>query len=108
MGYDFLPNYSTPWNEKNPRRKDTPFNLFLESKREPKEIQEEILKKKLALSHPFKRQLDGHIQFPNAHGPFPRYHKDIAKYGTWRIREIERERLRQGVYKDMDWTELRR
>ena len=26
----------------------------------------------------------------------------------WRRREIERERLRGGYFKDMDWTELRR
>ena len=86
----------------------TPFNFFLDTKREPKEIQEEVLKKKLKLTHPFKGQLDGHIQFPNAHGPHPRYYKDLAKTESWRIREMERERLRQGVYRDMDWTALRR
>ena len=26
----------------------------------------------------------------------------------WRRREIERERLRGGYFKDMDWAELRR
>jgi len=105
--YDFPPPYTKPWNEKNPRHIKA-FNLFLDTKREPKEVQEEVLKKKLALTHPFKGQLDGHIEFPNAHSPFPRYHKDIAIHGTWRLREIERERLRHGIYKDMDWTDLRR
>ena len=91
---------------KLPFCRDTPFNLFLESKREPKEIQEEVLKKKLALSHPFEGQLDGHLMYPNAHRPTPRYHVDEKVYGSWRLREIERERLRQGIYQDMDWTAL--
>ena len=86
----------------------TPFNLFLDTKREPKEIQEEVLKKKLALTHPFKGQLDGHLEFPNAHSPQPRRPSDAKIHGSWRLREIERERLRQGYYKDMDWTALRR
>ena len=86
----------------------TPFNLFLDTKREPKEIQEEVLKKKLALTHPFKGQLDGHLEFPNAHSPQPRKPSDAKIHGSWRLREIERERLRQGYYKDMDWTALRR
>ena len=85
-----------------------PFNLFLDTKREPKEIQEEVLKKKLALTHPFKGQLDGHLEFPNAHSPQPRKPSDAKIHGSWRLREIERERLRQGYYKDMDWTALRR
>jgi len=105
--YDFPPYYTKPWVEKNPRH-ITPFNLFLDTKREPKEIQEEVLKKKLALTHPFKGQLDGHLEFPNAHSPQPRRPSDAKIHGSWRLREIERERLRQGYYKDMDWTALRR
>lgn len=83
------------------------FNLFLDTKREPKEIQEEVLKKKLDKVHPFKGQLDD-LQFPNAHGPQPRRYPDKEIHGSWRLREMERERLRQGIYKDMDWTDLRR
>ena len=65
-----------------------PFNLFLDTKREPKEVQEEVLKKKLNLTHPFKGQLDSHLEFPNAHYPRARYYRDMKKYGTWRLREI--------------------
>jgi len=105
--YDFPTPYTKPWVEKNPRH-PTPFNLFLDTNRESKEIQEEVLKKKLELTHPFKGQLDGHLEFPNAHGPQPRNPRDAKIHGSWRLREIERERLRQGYYKDMDWTALRR
>jgi hypothetical protein len=86
---------------------EKPFNLFLDTKRDPKEIQEEVLKKKLKRVHPFKGQLDGELKFPNAHGPQRFNYRDEHVHGTWRLREIERERLRQGVYKDMDWTALR-
>merc|ERR1711983_455472 len=79
--YDFPPPYTTPWNEKMPRI-FTPFNFFLDTKREPKEIQEEVLRKKLKLTHPFKGQLDKDIKFPNAHEPFFYYHKDKAKHGS--------------------------
>jgi hypothetical protein len=34
-------------------------------------------------------------------------HRLQEVHGSWRLREIERERLRQGVFKDMDWTRLR-
>lgn len=85
-----------------------PFNLFLDKKREPKEIQEEVLKKKLKATHPFYGALDGHIEFPNAHKPYPRQGKVTdPQLSSWRVREIERERLRLGLYKDMDWTDLR-
>ena len=80
----------------------------MDTKQEPKEIQEEVLKKKLKLTHPLEGQLDKDIVFPNAHEPCFYYHKNKEKHGSWRMRQIERERLRQGVYKDMDWTELRR
>ena len=105
--YDFPPYYTKRWVEKQPRH-EKPFNLFLDTKRERKEIQEEVLKKKLSRIHPFKGQLDGHLDFPNAHGPNIGYWKHREEFGTWRLREMERERLRQGIYKDMDWTELRR
>ena len=67
-----------------------------------------MLKKKLKLTHPFRGQLDKHIKYPNAHGPQIVSRKDQKEIGTWVIREMERERLRQGVYKDMDWTALKR
>jgi hypothetical protein len=35
----------------------TPFNTFLEKMRDPKDIQEEVLKKKLKTIHPFKGDL---------------------------------------------------
>ena len=35
----------------------TPFNTFLDKMRDPKDIQEEVLKKKLKTIHPFKGDL---------------------------------------------------
>ena len=105
--YDFPPYYTKPWAEKQPRH-EKPFNLFLDTKRERKEIQEEVLKKKLSRIHPLKGQLDGHIDYPGVHGPSMGNYRDKEKFGTWRLREMEREKMRQGIYKDMDWTHLRR
>lgn len=82
--------------------------MFLDTKREPKEIQEEVLKKKLKLTHPLQGQLDKDLEFPNAHRPRPKLWLDLLKIPSWRLREIERERLRQGIYADMDWTSLRK
>lgn len=105
--YNFLPPYFTPWYSMTPRL-PVPFNLFLDKLREPKSVQEEVLKKKLKLTHPFKGQLDSDVKYRNAHSPHIWKWQDQDKFGTWRIREIERERLRQGVYKDMDHTDLRK
>jgi hypothetical protein len=35
-------------------------------------------------------------------------HEIDTNLPQWRRREIERERLRQGYYKDLDWAPLRR
>ncbi len=78
-----------------------PFNLFLDKMRDPKEIQEELVRKKLATHHPFEGDMNKDIKYPNAHVISP----DLPQ---WRRREIERERLRQGVFKDLDWKKLRR
>ena len=78
-----------------------PFNLFLDQFRDPKEIQEEVIKKKMKIHHPFKGNLEKDIKYINAH-------EIDGKLPQWRRREIERERLRQGYYKDLDWSDLRR
>ena len=70
----------------------------MDTKREPKEIQEEVLKKKLKLTHPFKGQLDKDIKFPNAHEPFFYYHKDKAKHGSWRIQKFSNSTLQRACF----------
>lgn len=106
--YNFIPHYIRPWLTEVPEDRSVPFNVFLDKMRDPKDIQEEVLKKKLKTVHPFKGDLERHLKFRNAHGPqFHRY-QDQEVHGSWRLREIERERLRQGIFKDMDWTHLRR
>ena len=78
-----------------------PFNIHLDTNRDPKEIQNEVVKKKLAIHHPFKGDLQKDIKYINAIN----IDDDLPQ---WRRREIERERLRQGYYKDLDWKELRK
>jgi len=115
--YHFLPRYVRPWNHlfKDHFANQQGFNNFLDKYRDPKEIQEEILKKRLKSIDPFKGDLDRDIKYPNAHPPHPdprsrsRPTYERLELGpTWRLREMERERLRTGLYKDMDWFEPRR
>ncbi|XP_040568021.1 large ribosomal subunit protein mL38 [Lepeophtheirus salmonis] len=106
--YEFLPSYVRPWSSMFPRKKVDGFNLFLDRHRDPKEIQEEVLRKKLIETHPFEGDLRKN-KFPLAHAFDPIGSHPYEGYWpepTWRRREIERERLRQGIYKDMDWKEL--
>ena len=60
------------------------------------------MRKKLADNHPFKGDLT------RATKKFPNAHIIDWRLPQWRRREIERERLRQGIYKDLDWGHLRR
>ena len=115
--YNFMPAYVRPWNDlfKDHFAAQQGFNNFLDKYRDPKEIQEEILKKRLKTLDPFKGDLDREIKYPNAHYPHPdqreakgKNHERLKMGPTWRLREIERERLRTGLYKDMDWFEPRR
>ena len=115
--YHFLPRYSRPWNDmyKDHFANKQGFNNFLDRYRDPKEIQEEILKKRLKTLDPIEGDLDRRIKYPNAHFPHPdskeakaSFHERAALPPTWRLREIERERLRRGLYKDLDWFEPRR
>ncbi len=77
------------------------FNHFLDRYRDPKEIQQEVVEKKLKTYDPFRGDREARWKYPNL--------MDIdTELPQWRRREIERERLREGLYKDMDWKELRR
>ena len=84
------------------------FNLYLDQFRDPKDQQEEILKKRLKSIHPYEGDLDRQIKYPNAHHPRAFKKEFNTKDSSWRIREIERERLRRGVYKDMDHVDPRK
>ena len=75
--------------------------MFLDRYRDPKDIEAELVRKKLATHHPLKGDLNAHVKYPNAH------QIDMA-LPQWRRREIERENTRRGVYKNMDWNKLRR
>ena len=119
--YHFLPPYVRPWNDlyQDHFANKKGFNHHLDKFRDPKEIQEEILKKRLKSLDPFKGDLDREIKYPNAHPPHAdsvlaknkiggKAKEKLALPPMWRLREIERERLRIGLYKDMDWFEPRR
>ena len=59
------------------------------------------MEKKLKNFSPFRGDLESRWKYPNL------MEIDV-NLPQWRRREIERERLRKGLYKDMDWKELRR
>jgi len=100
--YHFTQPFVAPWNRFFPKKYKQAFNLFLDRYREPKDVQEELVRKKLASFDPFSGDAEKkRRRFPAAHVIDP-------SLPQWRRREIERERLRHGVYKDLDWRHLRR
>ena len=56
---------------------------------------------KLKSTDPFKGDLNSHIKWPNAH-------LIDESLPSWKRREIERQRTRDGIYRDLDWNEMRR
>ena len=106
--YNFAPPYVEPWDDKWTNPGTGSFNLYLDQFRDPKDQQEEILKKRLKSIHPYEGDLDRQIKYPNAHHPRAFKKEFNTKDSSWRIREIERERLRRGVYKDMDHVDPRK
>lgn len=97
--YHFVQTYIRPWSSM--RKHKEGFNLFLDKYRDPKEIEEEVVRNKIRSFHPFKGDLDKRWKYPNVH-PID-FHLP-----EWRRREIERERLHQGVFQHKDWSPLRR
>jgi len=106
--YNFAERYVEPWDDMYENEGNFSFNLYLDKFRDPKDLQEEILKKRLKSIHPFKGDLDREIRYPNAHHPRAFEMKFNYETPSWRIREIERERLRRGLYKDLDHFDPRR
>jgi len=106
--YNFAEPYVEPWDDMYDNQGTFSFNMHLDRFRDPKDQQEEILKKRLKAIHPFKGDLDKEIRYPNVHYPRAYQMKYNWQVPSWRIREIERERLRRGVYKDLDHADPRR
>jgi len=106
--YNFAPPYVEPWDDESENPGNVSFNLYLDQFRDPKDVQEEILKKRLKSIHPYQGDLDKEIRYPNAHHPRAFTIPFNTKTSSWQVREIERERLRRGLYKDMDHTHPRR
>jgi len=106
--YNFATPYVEPWDDEWTNPGTESFNLYLDQFRDPKDQQEEILKKRLKSIHPYEGDLDRQIKYPNAHHPRAFKKEFNTKDSSWRIREIERERLRRGVYKDMDHVDPRK
>jgi len=106
--YNFAPPYVEPWDDEWENPGNVSFNLYMDQFRDPKELQEEILKKRLKSIHPYQGDLDKEVKYPNAHHPRAKTIPFNNKTSSWRVREIERERLRRGVYRDMDHTDPRK
>lgn len=100
--YHFTQPYYRDWSSNyQPANGSIPFDHWLNMRRDPKEIQQEVVVKKLQKHHPFSGDEDAEWKYPN----LMEIDTSLPK---WRRREIERERLRGGYFKDMDWMELRR
>ena len=120
--YHFTQPYYRDWSSAWKGAGTVPFDHWLNMRRDPKEIQQEVVVKKLQKYHPFRSvsqncrmlYLANYIWQPyhsgdeEARWKYPNLMEIDPSLPKWRRREIERERLRGGYFKDMDWSELRR
>ncbi|XP_068209894.1 large ribosomal subunit protein mL38 [Palaemon carinicauda] len=88
--YDFPPPYLTP-EKYFPIRK--PFNEYMDRYKHPKELNKEMLLKRLAKLNPLERESPGL--------PFPAGIPIDLNIASWKKREIKRERLGTGKYRDL-------
>merc|ERR1711925_60853 len=65
--YEFPDPYIRPWNNFYVTNLRKGFDEFLNRHRDPKDIEKEVLEKKLAQTDPFKGDRDADLQFPGLH-----------------------------------------
>lgn len=119
--YEFPEPYIKSWfNFYGPTKKDVGFDEYLDRHRDPKEIEMEVLEKKLKHTHPFHGDTNAYIKYPGAHEnelnedfPSPAGRKKLntkqsKKIPQWRRNKITIERLKEGYFSTTDHVELRR
>jgi len=118
--YEFQTPFVKPWDKWEVRDKSKSFNEFLDEHRDPKDIEKEVLLKKLEHTHPYFGDTEGHIKYPLAHIedyqevlPAPIGHKPLLsrqskKVPSWKMKEIMKEKMKKGYYSSTDHSQLRR
>jgi len=118
--YEFADDYVKPWRNFFPDQEEVGFDEFLNRHRDPKDIEKEVLEKKLAQTDPFKGDRDADLQFPGLHDkdlydmlPTPIGEKKLNskqsfKVAQWRRNAIMRERKKEGYFATYDHKSLRR
>eukprot|EP00088_Acartia_fossae_P053021 TRINITY_DN6016_c0_g1_i2.p1 TRINITY_DN6016_c0_g1~~TRINITY_DN6016_c0_g1_i2.p1 ORF type:complete len:480 (-),score=84.01 TRINITY_DN6016_c0_g1_i2:110-1549(-) len=117
--YEFQAPHIEPWREYEIRDKTISFNEFLDQYRDPKDIEREVLVKKLAHTHPYHGDTEGHIKYPLAHeqdyqgyfdapiGSKPLQRRQSKQTPSWRMVQIMREKTKDGFYASTDHSHLR-
>jgi len=118
--YEFPLPYIKQWNSFKQKVNTKGFNEFLDRHRDPKDIEKQILIKKLKHTHPYEGDTEAHIKYPEAHmedllevfpepvGQKPLQWQQSYKIPSWRRAEIMRERSKHGYYSSTDHAHLRR
>jgi len=120
--YEFPLPYIKQWNKWWNKNDGTTsgFNEFLDRRRDPKDIEKEVLIKKLKHTHPFEGETVKNMKYPLAHEedllevlPEPVGAKTLNprqsfKIPSWRRKQIILEQSKEGYYSSTDHSELRR
>jgi len=121
--YEFMPSYIQPWNRFEMRDLESMnkgFNEFLDEHRDPKDIEKEVLLKKLQHTNPYKGDTEGYMKYPLAHAedfqsyiPAPIGEKPFKRQNSktvpsWRMEQIIKEKMKKGYYSSTDHASLRR
>jgi len=118
--YEFPLPYIKQWNRFSIMDSDQGFNEFLDKHRDPKDIEKEVLIKKLKHTHPYLGDLEGHLKYPEAHeedlletfpppvGQKPLNRRQSYKIPSWRRLNIMKEKSKSGYFASTDHVELRR
>jgi len=118
--YEFPVPYTRQWNTFYPRELDCGFNEFLDRFRDPKDIEKEVLVKKLKHTNPYYGDTNDYIKYPRAHEselrevlPAPIGQKRLNprqsyKIPSWQRESIFKEQTKKGYYSSTDHSELRR
>jgi len=119
--YEFPDWYVTPWLF--PFAQSAPshgFDEFLDRRRNPKDLEREVLEEKLRHTDPFTGDTEAYIKYPGVHMqeleeqfPAPPGEKRLNpkqsyKIAQWRRNAVQKQRLKQRYFRSTDHLDLRR
>jgi len=118
--YEFPDWYVRPWRNFFDQGKEQGFDEFLDRRRDPKDIEKDVLEVKLAHTNPFTGDTDAYIKYPGIHeeelqeqiappiGEKRFNPKQSFKIAQWRRNAIQKERLKERYFRSTDHKDLRR